>query len=80
MLLDGVGGVDGHLVIGGVAVFDREVVIFDVEVKVGQDQLVLDELPDDAGHLVAVELDDRIDHLDLRHGDALFLEWCAVRD
>jgi hypothetical protein len=31
------------------------------------DQLVLDELPDDAGHLIAVELDDRIGDLDLCH-------------
>ncbi|WP_210381558.1 hypothetical protein, partial [Microvirga zambiensis] len=26
-----------------------------------------DEVPDNAGHLVAVELDDRIGYLDLRH-------------
>jgi hypothetical protein len=31
------------------------------------DQFVLDESPDDAGHLVAVHLDDRIVHFDLRH-------------
>jgi hypothetical protein len=31
-----------------------------VDVEIGQDQLVLDELPDDAGHLVAVEFDDGI--------------------
>jgi hypothetical protein len=31
------------------------------------DQLVLDELPDDSGHLVAIHLDDRILDLDLRH-------------
>ena len=34
--------------------------------RYGQDQLVLDERPDDPGHLVAVELDDGILHLDLR--------------
>jgi hypothetical protein len=38
------------------------------------DQLVLDLFPDDAGHLVAVELDDRICDLDLRHGAAIPLE------
>jgi hypothetical protein len=38
------------------------------------DQLVLDELPDDPGHLVAVHLDDGILHLDLRHmREATFL-------
>ena len=63
-LLDRVGSVDGHLVGRGVAVLDREVVIADVEIEVGQDQLVLDELPDDPRHLVAVEIDDRALDLD----------------
>ena len=62
---NGVGRVDRHLVGGGVAVFDREVVGADVEVEVGQDQLVLDVLPDDPRHLVAVEIDDRALDLDL---------------
>jgi hypothetical protein len=31
------------------------------------DQLVLDVFPDDPGHLVAVEFDDRVCNLDLRH-------------
>ena len=47
--------VHGHLVIGGVAVLDGQVVVLQVDIQVGQDQLVLDELPDDPGHLVAVE-------------------------
>ena len=68
VLLDGIGGIDGHLVVGGVAVFDRKVIIVDVEVEIGEDQLVLDELPDDAGHLVAVEIGDRVCYLDLLHG------------
>jgi CheY-like chemotaxis protein len=40
------------------AVLDPEVVVLQLDVEVGEDQLVLDELPDDPGHLVAVELDD----------------------
>ena len=52
------GGVDGDLVVGGVAVLDAEVVVLQVDVEVRQDQRVLDELPDDPGHLVAVEFDD----------------------
>jgi hypothetical protein len=32
---------------------DAEVVILQVDVEIGVDQLVLDELPDDTGHLVA---------------------------
>src|SRR5437868_4572803 len=44
-----------------------EVVLFQIDVEVGQDQLVLDEAPHDAGHLVAVEFDDGLRHLDFCH-------------
>ncbi len=79
VLLDGVGGVDRDLVVGGVAVFDGEVVIVDVEVEIRMDQLILDELPDDASHLVAVEIGDGIGDLDLLHVSAsLSLEGTGV--
>ncbi len=71
VLLDGVGGVDGDLIAGLVAAFDAEIVVLEVHVDVGVDQLVLDQLPDDAGHLVAVEFDDSAGHLDLLHGESL---------
>jgi hypothetical protein len=38
------------------------------------DQLVLDQLPDDAGHLVAVEFDDGAFDLDFLHEDDLASE------
>ena len=38
---------------------------FDIEERV--DQLVLDVLPDDPGHLVAIEFDDGVGHLDFCH-------------
>ena len=60
VLLGGVGGVDRDLVVGGVAVLDAEVVVVELDVEVRQDQLVLDELPDDPRHLVAVHLDDGV--------------------
>jgi len=44
---DGICGVDGDLVVGGVAVLDAEVKVLDVEVEEGEDELVLDVLPDD---------------------------------
>lgn len=108
VLQDGVGGVDRHLVVGGVAVREPQVVVLDGEVEVGEDELLLDLGPDDAGgfffsfsgsfffqrwvsekgacslsllfsissppplsafyspgHLVAVEVDDRVGDLDL---------------
>jgi hypothetical protein len=58
VFLGGFGRVDGHLVVGGVAVLDREVVILQVDVEIGEDQALLDERPDDPGHLVAIHLDD----------------------
>jgi hypothetical protein len=40
------------------------------------DQLILDELPDDARHFIAVEVGDGICDLDLVHVSASFeLEW-----
>src|SRR5581483_7519255 len=68
MRLYGVGGVDRDLVLGPVAALDPEVVVEQLDVEIGQDQLLLDEAPDDARHLVAVELDDRLGNLDLPHG------------
>ncbi len=66
-------GVDRDLVAGLVALLDAEVEIEELDVEIGMDQLVLDQLPDDAGHLVAVHLDDRILHLDLRHCGRAFV-------
>ena len=58
MLLDRIGRIDGDLVVGRVAILDRQVVIEEVDVEIGQDQPLADPLPDDPRHLVAVELDD----------------------
>ena len=67
-LLDGVGGIDRDLVVGLVAVFHPEVEIHQVDIEERVDQLVLDVLPDDPGHLVAIEFDDGVGHLDFCHG------------
>ena len=80
-------GVDRDLVVGRVAALDPEVEVLELDVEVGQDQLLLDERPDDPRHLVAVELDDRVLRLDLRHraGDGIgaartrHLEWAHRR-
>ena len=66
--LDGLRRVDGHLIVGGVAVFDAQIVIIQIHVEVRQDQTVLDVFPDDTGHLVAVEFDDFAFDLDFGHG------------
>ncbi len=59
VFLDRIRRVDRHLVVGGVAVLDAQVVIVQADVEIGKDKHVLDELPDDTGHLVTVELYDR---------------------
>jgi len=64
---NGIGRIHGHLIVGGVAVFDREIIILDVEIEVGMDQLVLDRLPDDAGHFIAVEVHNWVGDFDLAH-------------
>ena len=45
----------------------REVEIEQRQVEIGEDQLLLDHLPDDPRHLVPVEVGDRVFHLDLVH-------------
>ena len=69
MLLDRIGGVDGHLIVGLVAVLHAQVVVFELHIEERVDELVLDVLPDDPGHLVAIEFDDGVGHLDFCHWD-----------
>ena len=42
-----------------------EVVILKVDIEIRQDQLILDELPHNAGHLIAIELYNCAFYLDL---------------
>ena len=70
VLLDRIGAVNGDLVVGLVALFNAQVVIFQVDIEIGEDQLVLDQLPDDPGHFIAVDVDHGVGDFDLGH--ALF--------
>jgi hypothetical protein len=56
------------LIICLVTRFNRKIVIFQVNIEIGIDQLVLDHLPDDPGHFIAIHLYDWIFDLDLCHG------------
>ena len=44
-----------------------EVVILKIDIEVREDEAVLDELPNDASHFVAIEFDDGIINLDFGH-------------
>ena len=78
VFLNGLGRVVGHLVAGPVALRQAQVVILGLQVDEGQQQLVLDLLPQDAGHFVAVHLHDGRRHLNLFHGYLPVDELAAV--
>ena len=51
-------------VIGSITVLNTQIEKVDVEIDVGEDEFLLDQVPDDSGHLVSLHLDD-ISSLDL---------------
>ena len=60
-------GVDGDLVVGRVAHLKAQIVVLGLEIDIRFEQLLLDKAPDNARHLIAVHLDQRRFHLNLRH-------------
>lgn len=66
MLENCVGGFNGDFVIRLVPVDDAEIVLYYVEIYVGEDHLIFDGRPDHARHLVAVEGDDGVADGDFR--------------
>jgi len=56
-----------------------KVVVLKIDVEVRHDESVLDELPDDARHFVAIEFDDCIFNLDLCHGNTSFFVSAVCR-
>ena len=73
MLLDRICGIDGDLVLGLVAVLDGKIVILEQNIEIGMDELGLDQLPDDACHLIAIQLNHRICDLYFCHGTSLVM-------
>lgn len=53
-----------NLIVGGIAMRQSQVIVLALHVKVGKDELVLDHLPNDPGHLVSIHLHHRLGHLD----------------
>jgi hypothetical protein len=68
MAADRLGGLDSDPVVRLIAVRQIEVVGLELHVDERLDELPLHHRPDDAGHLVAVHLDDRVARLDARSG------------
>jgi hypothetical protein len=71
VLQDGVCAIDRDLVVGLVTLLNRQVKVEQLNVQVREDQLVLDQLPDDTSHLIAVNVDDGVGDFDLlqRHDE-----------
>lgn len=68
VFLDGLSSIYCDLIVCLISIWQAQIVVFEVDVKVWVNEFVLDILPDDAGHLIAVKLDDRILDLDLLYG------------
>src|SRR6202011_437172 len=66
-LFDGIGGLYRDLIVRRVAVFDREIVIFEFYVEVGKNELVAYIMPDYPRHFVAIKFDNGIFNRDLLH-------------
>src|ERR1700712_2870578 len=82
VLLDCLGCINGNLIVGLVAVLETQVVVFQIDIEVREDELkwvagislralyisgpelpaylFLDILPDNAGHLISIELHHRV--------------------
>ena len=67
MPFDGMGSLYRHLILGGVAMFDAQIVIVDGQIQIRQNQLILDIEPNDASHFVAIEFHHRLFDLYLVH-------------
>ena len=79
VFVDRVRGINRDLVIRCVTVLDREVIISQVDIEIGVDQLVADIMPDNSGHFIAIEFDDGVCDFDLRHGVCPFSRKVSLR-
>ncbi len=61
---DSVGSIDCDLIVGRISVLNTKVKVFDVEVKEGVDEIFLDLLPDDSGHLITIKFSNWVLNLD----------------
>ena len=57
-----IGSVNSHLVIGLVAVFYAQVIIFNIQFQVGENKFFLDKLPDNPCHFIAIQFYYRVGH------------------
>ena len=63
-----VSSINRDLIISGITRGNRQVIVLSLQVEVRVDVALLDPLPDDAGHLVTIDVDDGVGNLDLAEG------------
>lgn len=56
-----------------VTVLNAKIVVLDVKIQVWEDELFLDELPNDSGHLIAIEVDNGVLDVDFAGSHCLCL-------
>lgn len=48
------------MIIGRIEVIERKIVVFKVDVEIGMDKIVIDEMKDNEGNIVEVEIEERV--------------------
>jgi len=57
--------IDGNLIVGGISVLDTQVEVLNVKIKIWQDMLSFDVIPDNSSHFISIEITYWFGDLDL---------------
>lgn len=61
------------MIIGRIEVIERKIVVFKVDVEIGMDKIVIDEMKDNEGNIVEVEIEERVWKIDFWNGWRIFM-------
>ena len=67
VLLGCLRGIDRHLIVCLITILQSEIIILCLQINKRKQKLILDHLPENSGHLIAIHLHQRCLHLDLCH-------------
>src|SRR5256886_8841082 len=73
------GRVDRDLVVGLVSRLDPEIVVFQLDIEIGKNQLLADRPPDDPCHFVTVHLDRKSTRLNSSHSQISYAVFCLKK-
>ena len=80
VLLDGVSCIDCDLIVSGVTVLDAEVKVLDVYLQIRHYKFFFDDFPNDTGHLISIQFDNRVGYLYLLHDQLYKIYKCMTYD